>query len=264
MPRVVDRAGMVAMLRCSNCNENGPPPLLKPPSRPWLNVAAFSVHLLTASGAAIALMALIAAVHGEWSVMFGWLGAALVVDAVDGPLARRFKVGELLTNWSGDALDFVVDFTTYVFVPAYAIQASGVLSPMTATPLTLAIVVSSALYFADKRMKTEDNHFRGFPALWNGVAFYVFLLRPPEPWASVLILALVALTFVPVKVIHPVRVSILRGVNLVLMAIWAILAILTIIRGFDVSVPVQVALCLIAAYLVCGEALLRGLRLPTG
>ena len=82
---------------------------------------AFSVHLFTASGAACAMLALIAATRAEWVAMFAWLGLALVIDGVDGTLARHFRVAEILPRWSGDALDLVVDFTTYVFVPAYAL-----------------------------------------------------------------------------------------------------------------------------------------------
>src|SRR5215475_15649651 len=84
-------------------------------------VGRFCVHLLTAAGAACALLALMAAVAGQWAVMFAWLGLALIVDAADGPLARRLEVARTLPRWSGDTLDLVVDFTTYVFVPAYAI-----------------------------------------------------------------------------------------------------------------------------------------------
>src|SRR6266404_5224802 len=96
--------------------------------------AAFLVHLLTASGAALALLALHAAVQARWTAMFLWLALALVVDAVDGPLARRLDVGRVLPRWSGDTLDLVVDFVTYVFVPAYAIVASGLLPAALALP----------------------------------------------------------------------------------------------------------------------------------
>src|SRR5262249_15504237 len=128
--------------------------------------SAFSVHIFTALGAGIALIALLEAVREHWTAMFAWLGVALVIDAVDGPMARRLDVVRLQPNWSGDVLDLVVDFVTYVFVPAYAITASGLLLPLAAPILGIGIMVSGALYFADRRMKSSDNHFRGFPALW--------------------------------------------------------------------------------------------------
>ena len=97
---------------------------------PRTRAAAFSVHIFTAMGAGIALLAMLEAVREHWAAMFGWLGLALVVDALDGPLARRLDVVRLQPNWSGDMLDLVVDFVTYVFVPAYAITASGLLLPV--------------------------------------------------------------------------------------------------------------------------------------
>src|SRR6202047_5622439 len=135
-----------------------------PAATPAMRAAAFPVHVLTALGAGIAQIALLEAVREHWAAMFAWLGAALVVDALDGPIARRLDVARLQPNWSGEVLDLVVDFVTYVFVPAYAITASGLLLPLAAPLLGIGVVVSGALYFADKRMKVSDNHFRGFPA----------------------------------------------------------------------------------------------------
>jgi phosphatidylcholine synthase len=154
----------------------------------------------------------------------------------------------------------VVDFVTYVFVPAYAITASGLLLPVMAPLLGAGIVVSGALYFADRRMKTDDNHFRGFPALWNAAAFYLFLLHP-RPWlASLMVALLIALTFVPFNVMHPVRVVRLRGLTLSLMGIGAALAIFALARDFDVSAPVTIGLCAIAVYVVASDAAIRFVR----
>ena len=114
---------------------------------------AFAVHLLTAAGAALALLALLAAVRGAFDLMFLCLGIALVVDGIDGTIARALDVAELLPRWSGDVLDLVVDFVTYVFVPAYAIAASGYLPEFLAIPLACVIVITGALYFADGDMK---------------------------------------------------------------------------------------------------------------
>src|ERR1700728_534442 len=112
--------------------------------------AAFAVHVFTSCGAACALLALIAAVSADWPRMFVWLGIALIIDGVDGTFARRLRTAELLPRWSGDVLDLVVDILNYVFVPAYALAASGLLPNAAATPLALVIVVTGALYFADR------------------------------------------------------------------------------------------------------------------
>src|SRR4051812_21460406 len=233
------------------------------PATTRMRLAAFGVHVFTALGAGIALIAMLEAVREHWANMFGWLGVALIVDAIDGPLARKLDVVRLQPNWSGEVLDLVVDFVTYVFVPAYAITASGLLLPLAAPLLGIGIVVSSALYFADRRMKASDNHFRGFPALWNAAAFYLFLLQPSQVWGSLAVFALIVLTFVPLHVIHPVRVKRLRVLNLSLMALWAVLAILALLQNFDVAWPVTAALCAIAFYIVCGDAVIRLLRPAT-
>src|SRR5580700_9099822 len=179
------------------------------------------------------LLALLEAVREHWSAMFAWLGVALVIDAIDGPMARRLDVVRLQPNWSGDVLDLVVDFVTYVFVPAYAITASGLLLPVAAPLLGVGIAVSGALYFADLRMKSADNHFRGFPGLWNVAAFYLFLLHFPPVLSSLAIATLIASTFLPFQVVHPVRVVRLRVLTLSLIAIGAVLMIVTLVRDFD-------------------------------
>src|SRR5438045_9291363 len=160
--------------------------------------------------------------------MFAWLGLALIIDGLDGPMARRLDVTRLQPVWSGEVLDLVVDFVTYVFVPAYAIAASGLLLPFTSQLLGAGVVVSSALYFADRRMKTQDNHFRGFPALWNAAAFYLFLLRPAPLIATAAVAFLVVATFLPIHVIHPVRVERWRSLNLAVVAVWGVLVLYTL------------------------------------
>ena len=219
--------------------------------------AAFSVHVFTACGAACALLALIAAVGAKWTQMFLWLGLALIIDGVDGPLARRLRVGELLPRWSGEQLDFVVDFATYVFAPAYAIATGGLLPPAVALALGVVITVTGALYFADRRMKTADSYFRGFPVLWNVVAFYLFVLKPP-PWIGAIAVAvLAAATFAPIHFVHPVRVPRRRAFNLAILAIWALLALFALTRNLDPPAWVGAALAVIAIYFVI-VGLLRG------
>ena len=227
------------------------------PATSRMRLAAFGVHVFTALGAGIALIAMLEAVREHWTGMFAWLGVALIIDAVDGPIARRLDVVRLQPNWSGDILDLVVDFLTYVFVPAYAITASGLLLPLAAPLLGIGIVVSSALYFADRRMKASDNHFRGFPALWNAVAFYLFLLHPPPLLSSVAVAILIALTFMPIHVVHPFRVIRLRWLTLWLLGAWAVLAVMTLVYDFNVGPSITFGLCAIAAYIIGSDAVIR-------
>src|SRR5262249_55579309 len=158
--------------------------------------------------------------------MFIWLAAALAVDAIDGPIARRLKVSIVWPDWSGETLDLVVDFGTYVLVPAFAIARSELLPQPLAVPGGILIVVTGCLYFANRRMKTADNYFQGFPGVWNIVVFYLFLLKP-APWINAVIVAGFAFfTFVPVPFVHPFRVVHVRaftalglGMGMVLAAI---------------------------------------------
>lgn len=209
---------------------------------------AYAIHVLTASGAALGLMALIFATGGHWEAMFICLGFALIVDGVDGPLAREFKVAEVLPRWSGDTLDLVVDFATYVFVPAYAIAASGLMPQPFAIASGVLVVISGALYFADREMKTADNYFRGFPALWNLAAFYLYVLQPREWLAAFIVVALAVLSFAPIKFVHPLRVKHLRVLNIALLALWALLALAAVILRLDPGPYVTGPLIAIAVY----------------
>lgn len=211
-------------------------------------IRAFTVHIFTATGAALALLALILGTGGHWSAMFFCLGMALVVDGADGPLARAFNVKKLLPRWSGDTLDLVVDFVTYVFVPAYAIAASGLLPQVLAIPAGIVVVISGALYFADRDMKTNDNYFRGFPAVWNLAAFYLYLLEPPEWAAAAAVVVLAGLSFAPIKFLHPLRVQHWRTFNVGLLAVWAALAFVAVIQDLSPGLYVTVPLSLIALY----------------
>jgi len=214
---------------------------------------AFSVHIFTACGAGLALLAMVAAVAHDWALMFGWLGVALIIDGIDGTFARAVDTRANAPRWSGDVLDLVVDFTTYVFVPAYAIVAADLMPRVWALAAGFAIVVTAALYFADHNMKSDDNHFVGFPAVWNLIAFYLLLVRPTA-WIAVLVIAVFAvLTFVPIKFVHPVRVRRLRWLNTIALTLWSALALVALWQGLAPQSWVTAALCLIGGYfLVAG------------
>jgi len=224
---------------------------------PRAYAAAIAVHVFTASGAALGLLAMLAAVERRWALMFGILGLALVVDGVDGALARRYRVAEIAPRWSGDTLDLVVDILTYVFVPAYAVVAGDLVPQPLAIPLGMLIVVTGVLYFADRGMKGADNYFYGFPGVWNAVVFYLFLLRP-DPWiATLTIMVLAALTFVPIPFLHPFRVTRFRVVTIGLLALWTVLAIAALARDFAPGPWVTGGLVLIGLYFLAAGLLRR-------
>ena len=221
----------------------------KQPSR----VAGYAVHLFTASGAAVALLALRAAMEGRFVAMFLWLGVALFIDGVDGSLARAARVEQSAPMFDGVILDLVIDFMTYVLIPMVALWKSGLMPAELAFWLGAVVVTASALYFADTRMKTKDNWFRGFPAIWNELVFYFFIFHPPV-WLSVaLILAGTAAMFAPIVVVHPMRVVRLRWMTLAVCAVGGALGLTEL--AMDFAAPVWVKLGLAA----CG---LYALALP--
>ncbi len=223
-------------------------------------LVAWAVHLLTASGAALAFLAAVAAAHGAWQIVFLCLGIALVVDGIDGPLARRIHVKERMPWFDGAALDFVVDYTTYVFVPAVVLAASGLISEPFATLAGIVVAVVGALYFADKRMKTPEQAFRGFPAVWNAVIYLLMIYRLPEAVTLAIVLVVAALTFSPVEFVHPVRVKRLRPFTLLVTFLWAILAILALAADLRPGPFVSVALAVTSVYLAGIGAFLQATR----
>lgn len=189
-----------------------------------MTLKAYSVHFLTATGAVFAMLAMLAAVQGKWDLMFLWLVVAFIVDGVDGPLARRYGVHTNAPIIDGVLLDLIIDYLTYVFIPAYALFASGLLPGWAGWVAIIVITFTSALYFADTRMKTKDNSFSGFPGCWNMVALVIFALKP-DSWVSlVLVLILAAAMFVPLKFVHPVRTERWRAITLPMALGWAFFA----------------------------------------
>jgi phosphatidylcholine synthase len=212
-------------------------------------LGAASVHLLTASGAVLALLALGAAHRGDWHMMFLWLGIALVVDAVDGPLARALKIETLFPHFSGERLDLIVDYLTYVVVPAVALTEATLLPEAARLPAAALIMLSSLFHVAALTSKTEEGYFVGFPAIWNIVLLYLFALEP-APAVSLAIIALfVLLTFVPLLAVHPFRVVRLRPLTCVVTTIWAVAAACAVANPFPSPHWIQVLLLLTAIYL---------------
>jgi phosphatidylcholine synthase len=212
--------------------------------------AALAVHLLTALGTAIGFGALVAAVQGEFTAVFALLGLALVIDGLDGSLARIVGVKEALPRFSGDTLDLVVDYLNYVFVPAFALASSALLPAALAFPAAIAMLLSSALYFADTRMKTDDGYFRGFPAIWNIVVFYLFLAQPAPIIAAGIVALLVVLTFVPVYFPHPIRAGRWPWLNYAFLGLGGVLAFAALFYHLVPPPIVLYGLYAVAAYFV--------------
>lgn len=220
----------------------------------------FAIHLLTASGAALALLAVMAIADGDWNTAFVWLGIALLIDGLDGPLARRHRVRERLPKWDGAALDFVIDYTTYVFAPAIIIAQALGLPDVIGAMTGIVVAVSGALYFADTRMKQPDNSFRGFPAVWNMVAFGLYAFLPPPPVTIVIVIVLAVMTFLPINFVHPVRVVKWRAATLAVVAFWFAACAWLIVTDFQTSLVLKVLLSLASAYLFSVAAIQQFLQ----
>ncbi len=189
-----------------------------------IRTAAFLVHLLTATGACIAMLAMLAAVDQNWSLMVLWRCVAFAVDGVDGPLARKYDVSTNAPELDGALMDLIIDYLTYVFIPAYALFKSGLLPGWTGWLAILVITFTSALYFADTRMKTEDKSFRGFPGCWNMAVLPLFALKPSPEFIVTLVVVLAVAMFLPLRFIHPVRTKRWRSLSLPIAFVWTVSA----------------------------------------
>ena len=187
-------------------------------------IKALAVHLFTATGAVFAMLAMLAAVDGKWSLMFLWLVVAFAVDGVDGPLARKYHVKKYAPHFDGVLLDLIIDYLTYVFIPAFALFKSGLLPGWTGWFAIIIITFASALYYADTRMKTKDNSFSGYPGVWNMPVLVLFAIEP-NFWISLaLVTALAVAMFLPLKFIHPVRTERWRNISLPMAFAWTFFA----------------------------------------
>lgn len=198
-----------------------PPSLLQ-------RILAWSVHLVTASGAVFGLFALHAIHEERWLIAFWLMGAAVLVDGIDGTLARRFKTKTLASRVDGAMLDNIVDFLNYVIVPGFFLIEAELLPPAVRLPLAGLIALCSAYQFSQVDAKTDDHFFKGFPSYWNIVVFYLFLWQLQPLYNAIILAVLCVLVFVPIKYIYPSRMEylsekqILRSGMLGLTLLWGV------------------------------------------
>lgn len=216
---------------------------------------ALLVHLFTATGAVFAMLAMLAAVDGLWDEMFMWLVVAFFVDGIDGPLARRYQVKLNAPVFDGVLLDLIIDYLTYVFVPAYALFKSGLLPGWTGWIAIIVITFASALYFADTRMKTKDYSFSGFPGCWNMVVLVLFALHPNFWVILALVVVLAVAMFLPIKFVHPVRTERWRIVTLPMALAWTGFAGWAAWVGFHPESWAHFGLVVTSMYLISAGAL---------
>lgn len=183
---------------------------------------AWGVHAFTASGIIFGLLALLAIIDGKPAMSFLWMGCTLLIDGIDGTLARRYDVKKQVPAFDGAILDLVIDYITYVFVPAIFIYTFITLPYGTYILSTIIILIFSFFCFCNVNMKSKDNYFVGFPATWNIVALYFIVIQPPAFITFLVIIGLAILSIVPVKFLHPFRVKKAMPINIIFSLIWLI------------------------------------------
>jgi phosphatidylcholine synthase len=203
-------------------------------AREW---PAWGVHLYTATGAICALLAAEAVVETQWRAAFLWLFVAVVVDSTDGVWARAARVKERLPRFSGARLDDIVDYLTFVFVPALIVWRADLVPEGWAVPVTAAMLLSSGYGFASENAKTVDQFFTGFPSYWNIVVLYLFVFRLQPIYNAIVLLGLAALVFVRIGYIYPSRTSTLRLLTLSLCVVWGAMMLVLIVRLPDLPQP---------------------------
>ena len=211
---------------------------------------AFLVHYFTAIGAILAMLAMLAAVDERWDLMFLWLVVAFFVDGLDGPLARKYNVKIFAPEYDGVLLDLIIDYLTYVFIPAYALFVSGLLNGWSGWVCIIIIAFTSVLYFADTRMKTKDNSFAGFPGCWNMVVLVLFSVQPSWQLILIIVILLSVSMFVNLKFIHPVRTLRWRFLSLPIAIVWTVLGAYAAWNNFDMILETKILFVLVTLYLL--------------
>lgn len=228
------------------------------------SVFAWAVHAFTATGVVMALCALLAVFDGRYRHAFLWLIAATAVDAVDGWLARLADVQAHAPSLDGRRLDDIVDYLTYVFVPAVLIWRVPLLPDRWALPIAAAVLMASAFGFSRTHAKTADHFFVGFPSYWNVVALYLYVSGLGAAWNAVVVTILAALVLVPVRYVYPSRTAAWRPATVALGGLWAIGMCAIVWRLPDVTPALVVASLPFPIYYVLLSLVLHARRQRAG
>jgi phosphatidylcholine synthase len=209
---------------------------------------AWLAHAYTASGVVLAFLATQAVIDHQYREAFFWLYVQVFVDSTDGVLARRARVSTIIPWFNGAKLDDIVDFLTYVFVPALIVWRALLVPEAWALPVASAMLLSSAFGFNREDAKTVDHFFTGFPSYWNIVVLYLFVARLTPFSNAAILLTFVALVFVPIRYVYPSRTPVLQNVTITLGVIWAVLMVVMLWQFPAVSRPVFWASFIFPAY----------------
>ena len=184
-------------------------------------IAAWAVHGFTASGAVLGFLAIISIFNNDQVGSFLWLGLALLVDGLDGTIARKIGVTDKAPNIDGSTLDNLIDYLNYVIIPSLMIYWFQMVPNGWEIIIPAGVFAVSLYTFSNINMKTNDYYFSGFPALWNIVVLYFYILNTNLYVNLIVIMFLSILTFIPIKFVHPLRVKKLRNITIFCTIIWS-------------------------------------------
>lgn len=198
-------------------------------------IAAWAVHGFTASGAVLGFLAIISILNNDLVGAFLWLGLALLIDGIDGSLARKIGVLDKTPNIDGSTLDNVIDYLNYVIIPALMIYWFQMVPNGWEIILPAGMFVVSLYTFANMNMKTNDYYFSGFPAVWNIVVLYFYILNTHPIINVIIILLLFIFTFIPIKFVHPLRVKKIRNLTIFCTVLWSATTLKLVTTNPDIN-----------------------------
>ena len=193
------------------------------------HLKAWAVHAFTGSAVIWACCAMLALMRQEYLQMWGWLAISLIVDGLDGTFARRYRVKEVVPWFDSSSLDLIVDYLTWTFIPAIFMSQNLSFAPgvpgkgidlIVTAVLMVAVCASSMFCYCNKKAKSSDNYFVGFPAAWNIVILYLYLVDMSWWFNLTIVVLFIVLTLSPLTFCHPFRVERLRWLNILSVVVW--------------------------------------------
>ena len=213
-------------------------------------IAAWAVHGFTASGAVLGFLAIISILNNDLVGAFLWLGLALLIDGIDGSLARKIGVLDKTPNIDGSTLDNVIDYLNYVIIPALMIYWFQMVPNGWEIILPAGMFAVSLYTFANMNMKTNDYYFSGFPAVWNIVVLYFYILNTHPIINVIIILLLFIFTFIPIKFVHPLRVKKIRNLTIFCTVLWSATTLKLVTTNPDINLFAEQKIVLLI-WIVC-------------
>lgn len=196
-------------------------------------LAAYGVHLFTATGSLCGILSIDAIYRGAIKEALAWMVLSVAIDAADGTLARRARVKEVAPEIDGSMMDNLIDYLNFVVVPALLFWRSTLMPPGLGLFAGAVVCLSSCFQFSHADAKTEDHFFRGFPSYWNVLAFYL-LVCGFGPWVNLaVVVGCAAAVFVPIKYIYPSRTQALMVPTLVLTLAWSAVMVVLLVQFPD-------------------------------